>query len=64
MSTCNNCKCIKCGRIHQCEAILDMLEYLDTLENVECSSIKACKSFTPHRNTELNKNWDCPINKT
>lgn len=62
MKKCTKCRCNRCGKIHQCEAILEMLEYHDKMKVTTCNPIIKCKNFTPYRNNELNKNWKCPIN--
>lgn len=64
MNACYKCKCNRCGRIHQCESILEMLMYYDSLKHEKCNPILSCKKFTPYRNNELNKDWKCPINKS
>lgn len=61
MNTCHKCLCSRCGKIHQCEAILDMLMYYDAKNYPSCSPNKTCSNFSSHRNMELNKKWECPV---
>lgn len=63
MNICYKCMCNRCGNIHQCEAILDMLMYYDTSKHTSCTPITSCKNFSSYRNLELNKKWECPIKK-